>query len=129
MRKAVGRILLVGPLQLLLFESLMQLSVHSRESTQELITLAHDMGMLMGCIWALLPGFAHIGPLLAKVLLRGVAALALFVALYAGDYFYSWHLRPNLGLYREPDWVAQHPGFQRDLRARIQANTWKADAR
>ena len=34
----------------------------------------------------------------------------------------SWHLRPNLGLYQEPDWVAQHPGFQRELRERIEAN-------
>lgn len=29
-----------------------------------------------------------------------------------------------VGLYQEPDWVAQHPGFQRDLRSRIAANRW-----
>jgi hypothetical protein len=35
------------------------------------------------------------------------------------DNLYNWHLRPNLGLYQEQDWVAQQPGFQRELRQRI----------
>jgi hypothetical protein len=35
----------------------------------------------------------------------------------------------RVGLYQESDWVAQHPGFQRQLQARIQANLWKADSR
>jgi hypothetical protein len=129
MRKVIGRILWVGVVQLLLFELVEQLSVHWRESTGELCTLALMFGLLLGSIWALLPGFTGVGRRVARVGLRAVAALALFVALYAGDYYYSWHLRPNLGLYREPDWLAQHPGYQRDLRARIQANTWKADAK
>jgi hypothetical protein len=129
MRRVVGRILLVGVAGLALFELVEQLSVHWRESTGELLTLAHCIVMLAGCIWALLPGFAGIGSRLARVFLRAVAALALYVALYAGNFYYSWHLRPNLGFYQEPDWVAQHPAFQRELRERIQANTWKADTK
>ena len=129
MRKVVGRILLVGALQLLLFELVEQLSVHWRESTGELCTLAHGIGMLIGCVWALLPGFTGVWSRAARVGLRAGAALALFAVLYAGDYYYSWHLRPNLGLYQEPDWVAQHPGFQRELRERIQTNTWKGESK
>jgi hypothetical protein len=34
----------------------------------------------------------------------------------------SWHLRPNLGLDQESDWIAQQPGFQRELHERIEAN-------
>ncbi len=129
MRAVVVRILLVSVIQLLLFELVERLSVHWRESTGELCTLALSLGILLGSIWAMLPGFTGIWSRLARVGLRAIAALALFVALYAGDYFYSWHLRPNLGFYQEPDWVAQHPGFQRELRTRIQANTWKADSK
>ncbi len=54
--------------------------------------------------------------------LRLAAVPALFVGVFAVTYFYSWHVRPNIGLYREPDWVAQHPGFQQELRERISAN-------
>ena len=125
MRKVIGRVLGVGVVQLLLFELVEQVSVHWRESTAELCELALGVALLLGCVWALLTAFSHIPSCVARICLRAAAALALFVALYAGDYYYSWHLRPNLGLYREPDWVAQHPGFQRELRAKIEANTWK----
>ena len=129
MRKVIGRIVWVGAVQLLLFELVEQFSVHRRESTGELCGLALCLALLAGCLWALLTAFAHIGSHLTRVCLRAVAALALFVALYAGDYYYSWHLRPNLGLYREPGWVAQHPAFQRELQERIEANTWKIESK
>jgi hypothetical protein len=127
MRKVVVRVLLVSVVQLLLFELVEQLSVHWRESAGELCTLALSLGILLGSVWAMLPGFTGVWSRLTRAGLRAVAAVALFLALYAGDYYYSWHVRPNLGLYREPDWIAQHPGFQRELRERILANTWKAD--
>jgi hypothetical protein len=57
--------------------------------------------------------------------LRAGAALALFFALSLTAAFYSWVLRPNLGLYREPAWVAQHPGFQKQMRQRIEKNLWQ----
>ena len=128
-RKVAIRIVLVAAVQLLLFETLLRLEVHWRESTGEIWTMVHGIGLLSGSIWALLPAFTGVWSLGVRFVLRGVAGLALFVALYAGDYYYSWHLRPNLGLYREPDWVAQHAGFQLELRARIQANMWKGDSR
>ncbi len=129
MRKVIGRIIVVGVVQLFLFELVEQLSVHWRESSGELCTLALGVAVLLGSIWAMLPGFAEVWSRVARVCLRAVAAFALFVIIYAGDYFYSWHLRPNLGLYREPDWVAQHPGYQQELRARIATNTWRADSK
>jgi hypothetical protein len=126
MRKVVGRIVVVGVSQLVLFELVEQFSVHWRESTGETCTLALMVVSLVGCSWAILPAFAGAGSLWARLGLRAVGALALFVLVYVGDYYYSWHLRPNLGLYREPDWVAQHPGFQRELQARIATNMWRA---
>lgn len=125
MRKTIQRVIVVGAAQLVLFEVLEQFAVHWRESTEEICSLVLWLALLVVSVWALLPGFSRIRPRLVKGLVCGVAALALFVALYAGTYFYSWHLRPNLGLYREPDWVGQHPGFQRELRNRIEANLWK----
>jgi len=129
MQKVGIRILLVAAVQLLLFEAVLQFSVHQRESTGELCTLAHACLMLIGSIWALLPAFKDLWLRPVRLIVRGVAAMALFVALYAGDYYYSWHLRPNLGLYQEPDWVAEHPGFQRELRERIESNTWNTASR
>ncbi|HOX59992.1 MAG TPA: hypothetical protein P5205_22050 [Candidatus Paceibacterota bacterium] len=126
MRNVVKRVILLAVVQLLLFELVVQLSVHYRESTGELLTMAHCLGMLIGSIWALLPAFPGVSARLARVALRVSAATALFVVLYAGNYYYSWHLRPNLGLYQEPDWVAEHPGFQGELREQIQSNTWRA---
>ncbi|MDY0355954.1 MAG: hypothetical protein RBR19_08755 [Sedimentisphaerales bacterium] len=74
MNRTAVRITIVGMIQLLMFETLCQWSVHWRESSEELV-----------------------------------------------------------GLYEAPGWVAQHPGFQRSLRARIEANRWspakKADMR
>jgi hypothetical protein len=123
------RILLVTVVQLLLFELVEQLSVHWRESAGELCTMALCLGVLVGSVWAMLPGFTGAWSRLARVGLRALGAVSLFLALYAVDYYYSWHVRPNLGLYREPDWVSQHPGFQRQLRERVQSNTWSANSK
>ena len=129
MRKVAVRILLVSVVQLLLFELVEQLSVHWRESTGELCTMALNLSILVGSVWAMLPGFTGSWSRPTRVGLRALAAVTLFLALYVVDYCYSWHVRPNLGLYREPDWVAQHPGFQRQLRERIQSNTWSASSK
>jgi hypothetical protein len=129
MRKAAIRIVLVAVVQLLLLEALLRFSVHWRESTEELWSMALAGGMLVGLIWALLPAFKGLWLRPVRVALRGIAAVVLFAALYAGDSYYSWHLRPNLGFYQEPDWVAQHPGFQRELRERVGSNTWSTTSR
>jgi hypothetical protein len=126
-RQVVKRALWVGVVQLLLFELVMRLSVKWRESTGELCLAILGLGMLLACIWALRPAFPRVGTLFVRASLRVAAALALFLTFYSGDYYYSWHLRPNLGLYEEPDWVAQHPAFQRELRERIQTSTGIAD--
>ncbi|UCG58291.1 MAG: hypothetical protein JSU70_02060 [Phycisphaerales bacterium] len=124
MKKTIVRIALVGVVQLVLFELLCQVSVHWRESSEELGLLFLYFLSLVGLVWGVLPAFTQMRDRTARTLCRVVLVLPLLVGLYEVNYFYYWHVRPNLGLYREPDWVAQHPQFQRELRARIEANKW-----
>jgi len=124
MKKAVTRLALVGVLQILLFELLSQVSVHWRESTEEMLGVLLLILMLVGIIWGCMPAFGKLNNRPVRIVCRVVLVIVLFVGLYTVDYFYYWHIRPNIGLYRESDWVAQHPGFQRELRARIEANKW-----
>jgi len=77
--------------------------------------------LVAGLIWACLPAFPE-GR--RRILYRSVLIIALFMGAHATIYFYSWHIRPNIGLYEEPEWVAQHPGFQKHMRARIERNKW-----
>ena len=126
MEKAKIRMALVAVIYILLFELLARPSVHWRERTEELCSLALLIALLAGLVWAVLPAFAHMRTPIARILSRALLVLLLFVGLYAVGYFYFCHIRPNLGWYREPDWVAQHPQFQRQLRARIEANMWKS---
>jgi hypothetical protein len=113
--KAAGRrLLVVVVVQLTLFETLQQLSVHWKESTGELWDIALSVATLGGLVWACWPGYRLKRSTLSVV----VGTIASAVLLLALDNLYFWQLRPALGLYREPDWVAQHPGFQKELRQR-----------
>ena len=124
MKKTIVRIVLVTVVHVLMSEGLNRVSVHWRESSQEIGGLSLFVVLLASLIWAVSAAFGRLGSLPARVLCRTALVVGLFVGTYTFDYFYYWHLRPNLGWYEESDWVAQHPGFQRELRARIQANTW-----
>jgi hypothetical protein len=124
MKKAIARLILVGVLQILLYEMLSQISVHWRESTGEMLTVLLFVLLLVGLIWASLTAFGQLSNRTVRIVCRLILVIVLFIGLYTVDYFYFWHIRPNVGLYREPDWVAQHPGFQRQLQARIEANKW-----
>jgi hypothetical protein len=124
MKKAITRLILVGVLQIMLFELLSQVSVHWRESTEEMLGMLLFILMLVGIIWGALPAFNKLNNRPVRIVCRVALVIVLFVGLYTVDYFYYWHIRPNVGLYREPDWVAQHPGFQSELRARIETNKW-----
>jgi RNA polymerase sigma-70 factor (ECF subfamily) len=120
-KAALLRLVLVIAVQLALVETLEQVSVQWKESTSELWGTALAVATLGGLAWACWPGyrlkrswgFWAGGIVGSSVLLLGL------------DNFYTWQLRPNLGLYREPDWVAQHPGFQRQLLERIEGNLWR----
>lgn len=81
--------------------------------------------LLAGLIWAVSAAFRKLDPVL-RILGRSVLVAGPFVGAYTVDCFHYWHLCPNLGWCQEADWVAQHPGSQRELRARIQANMWRA---
>jgi hypothetical protein len=125
-RRVLTRLVPVAALHLGLFEAIQQFTVHRRESTGELCLMALSALTFLALAWAAFPLFAGSRFKLFKPILSGAAALPWCAALWAGDYFYSWHARPNLGLYEEPEWVQQHPGFQRQLRQRIEANRWRA---
>ena len=119
--RTVRRAVLVGLVQLGLLESISQASVHWRESTSELWTMALYSSTLAAMVWAALPlrGWRR------SLLLPAGVALVLFVTTGVFNWFYSLHLRPNLGLYQEEDWVAQHPGFQWGWRQGIAAHLWR----
>jgi hypothetical protein len=123
-RRVVLRLALVLVIHLVLLEALDQASVHWKESTGEVWGMALMGGSCIALVWAFWPGFRSPR---WRVLGASGAIVSCFM-LWGIDYFYNWHLRPNLGLYQEEDWVAQHPAFQRQLRQRIQNNLWHPPA-
>jgi hypothetical protein len=125
MKKAIKRLLLAGIVQLLAFEFLAQAGVHLKESTSELLEMALWFVTLAGMIWATHPAFPRYTGV-TRASCRGLVIALSFTVVYSVTYLYSWHLRPNLGLYREPDWVAQHPQFQKELSEKIRKNMWKS---
>jgi hypothetical protein len=119
--KAAGlRLLMVVVVQLALFETLEQVSVHWKESTGELWGMALDVASLGGLVWACWPGYR----LKRSWVFWAGGTIGSAFLLMALGYFYSLHLRPNLGLYRESEWVAQHPGFQWGWRQGIGSKVW-----
>lgn len=125
-RKRIVAVLLV---HLALFELVQQLAVHWTESRGEIVMAVLSLMTLAALVWAVSPSFASRTSLRAKVAFGILGLAGLGVGLLAVDNVYSWWVRPNVGLYQEADWVAQHPGFQRDLRAMVTANTWHRQAR
>lgn len=128
MNKTAIRLLIVCLTHILIFEVVCQISAYcQREIIDELITLFFNFLLfLVLLIWAVLPGFRKINNKVFRFTARTAVVLLLFVSMHMVDHFYSWHLRPNLGLYKEPVWVSQYPGFQEKSRARIQKNMWKS---
>jgi hypothetical protein len=126
MSALLRRILFVGLALILSFEIVCQLEVHWnwRESAGELAQLLVYGFLLLGVIWAVLPASSSHDSRLLRGLERSVIAVGLVIALHTTIYIYSWHVRPNVGLYQEPDWVSQHPQFQEELRERIESNKW-----
>ncbi len=116
---------LVFIVHLALFETVQQLSVHWKESTGELWSMALAVLTLGGLIWACRPRY--------RLKLSGVfwagGAVTAGCLLLAVDSLYALELRPNLGLYREPDWVAGFPVFQREMRERMEAHLWRQPKR
>ena len=120
----VGRISLIIAAHFLAFELIMQLGVHWRESSEEIALLLEITMVLTGIAWAVAPIALQSSRATHRLFALGLGVLSLVVFQTATQY-YSWTLRPNVGLYQEPDWVSQHPEFQRQQRARIQAKLWK----
>lgn len=122
MKPIVRRSALVVVLQLAAFEAVEQSTVHAPESTGEMLMML-QLVLLTGALgWAVAPAFRGRGT--AGFLGRAGLTVALFFATYTLTYLYSWHVRPNVGLYREPDWVKDNAGFREQTRKRIEANRW-----
>lgn len=121
MSRVILRILLVGFAHFIIFERVSQLSVRWRESSGELAMMAEIILLVVGLVWAVLPAFRQVP---YRLVYRSGLVVGLFLAFWVMTYLYSWHVRPNIGLYEEPAWVAQHPGFQKTLRAKVEANRW-----
>ncbi len=122
MKRVVTRILLVGLAHFVAFEAVSQLSVQWRESSEEKVMTVQMILLVCGLVWAVLPAFRRMPYRLAY---RGALVVGLFLGLFALTNLYAWHVRPNIGLYEEPAWVARHPTFQKALRARIEASRWR----
>ena len=120
LKAAALRLVLVLVVPLALFETLEQVSVQWNESTQELWGLALDAASLGGLVWACWPGYR----LKRSWLFWAGGTIGSAFLLHALVYFYSLNLRPNLGLYRESERVAQHPGFQWGERQSIASRVW-----
>lgn len=119
-KQSALRLGLVIVIHLAMFETLEQVSVHWRESTSELWGIALAAATLGGLTWAFWPGYQLKRSWLFWVGGTTISSLLLLAIVN----FYSWHLRPNLGLNREPDWVAQHPEFQKKMQREIEKNLW-----
>jgi len=122
MSKATKRIILVTVAHLVLVEVCIRLSVNWRESTGERWGAFLFVITLAAVIWAVLPAFSRIRSLDKRAWFRIGAMVVLFFGLLTTDYFWFWHLRPNLGLHEEPKWWAECPQFRR----KIQDNLWKS---
>ena len=119
-KRFTRRLALVVFAHVILLETLNQLMVHWRESSGELWTMAFATGSIAALVWAAWPLYWRTRSVTAIV----GAGVALSIAVLALDGFYNLHLRPNLGLYQEDGWVAQHPGFQWGWRQGIAAHLW-----
>ena len=85
MKKAITRLILVGILQILLFELLNQVSIHWRESSQEMLTVPFFIFMLVGIVWGSLPAFGKLNNRPVRIVCRVALVIVLFVGLYAVD--------------------------------------------
>ena len=83
----------------------LQLESCVRESVSELWCFAELLILFIALIWANLLVFSHIETLLLRLIARISIILLLFVSVYAILYFYSWHIRPIIGLDIRPAWV------------------------
>ncbi len=119
-KQSALRLALVVLIETALLETLEQASLHWRESTSEEWGLALMVLTLAGLVWASWPGLhlrRSIPLLLAGTVISGFLVLGL-------NNLYAWYVRPNLGLYREADWVIQNAGWQRQHRAGIATHLW-----
>ena len=89
MRSTILRTLTVSVSCVVLMEILFQLTVHARESTEELSFLSLLLLVGIGLIWASLPAFSKVPSRAGRMLCRALLVSAAFTGLYTAVYFYS----------------------------------------
>ena len=83
---------------------LLQVELVVSEGTSEMVAMGLEVLLVLALFWAC----SSLKLSQSKLFRRGTQALiacVIAVALNAVLYFYSWHVRPALGIYEEPSWV------------------------
>ncbi len=124
MKSTFKRLLITALVFLGLFELFSQLAVNWRESTGELCELAQLGLLIVTLVWVTQPVCSPDTKRVRHYFLQSLLVVLFFTGIYALFFYYSWHIRPNIGLYEEPGWVSKHPEYQKKLRERIEANMW-----
>ncbi len=108
---------------LVLFEFIERMGVPRPESWSERAHIELFFWVIAGLIWASYCALRRM-PGWSRVIGRGAIAAVFLAGFWCVGGFYSFTLRPNLGWYEEPHWVAQFEVFAKEHRARIEANLW-----
>jgi len=119
------RLMLVAVAAAVLGDAFSRVSIHWRESAQELWLLPFVALSVAAVLWAAWPVFRQQRPRAVSALLWLATSVLLFFGLWVFSIFYSSYLAPNLGLYSEPDWMVENAGWQRQQRLGSAKFLWK----
>ena len=123
MKSTLKRLAVILLVFLILIELIERASVTRPESWNERSTILTLLPAFGALVWGVMPLFSRLGTSLRGFLRAGlVAVLAMGIIVIWN--LHCGYLRPNLGWYEEPHWVAKFPEFQKQQRARIQARLW-----
>jgi serine/threonine protein kinase len=119
------RLALVFVVGAILGEAFNRITIHWRESEQELSMLPFLVLSVMAVLWAARPVFYQSRPRPGSILLWLGLSVLLWFGLGACYVAYSIYLAPNLGLYSEPDWMVDNAGWQRQIRVGSAKHLWR----
>jgi hypothetical protein len=121
--KRVALLLAIG---ILAGEAVSRITIHWRESAQELLLVPTLALSALAALWAGQPVLRRAGSRVHSVLLwLGVSAGCWFVSWAIYLFLFLGYLAPNLGLYSEPDWMIDNAGWQRQYRVGVARHLWQ----
>ena len=122
-KRVLLRFLLFASAIILAREVFERISMHWKESEQEVWLIPFLLVSMLLAVWVAWPLFRWRRSLLAwTAALAGVVVV--YLAAWGFNMFYSGWIAPSLGLYYEPDWVSDLPGWQRTHRLGIAKHLW-----